>query len=491
VALALLVVGYLAIQLLAGARGSPLGPPLPVGAGPPSWATRGARWIGLARLGRLSQVWLSLALLAGLVGAFLLLVREAWSGRVALLPVVAAAGVSVALAIAGPLVLSRDVYSYAAYGRIAAIHGSNPYEQTPADFSEDPFTPLVSDEWKRTRSVYGPVFTLASAGIARGWSSSPAGTILAFKLLAGTSVMIAMGLAASACGVLRPGRAPLAAAIVGLNPVIVVHTVGGGHNDAVVAALLAGALVVAVRGRRRRTTERVGPGGLVATGLLTLAALVKVVAALPLVLWVWWAVRSSRTDKRGRIAATHLSLAAAIAVAVTAPFFAGWRTITAIADLASRQGWASGARLVARGAEALGRAVGGEVGASALRTTAYGAFLACFAIILIRWARRARPSTDVWELWGPSLLLFALAAPYLLPWYVAWFVPFLALMHDEALAWIGVMVGGLLALTAVPAEPGPDPALWRDMLLMVHYVVAPVMLVLFALAVRRTSRVSS
>jgi alpha-1,6-mannosyltransferase len=486
-ALALLVVGYLAIQLLAGARGSPLVPPLPVGAGPPSWAARGARWVGLDRLGRLAHVWLSLALLAGLVGAFLLLVREAWSGRVALLPVVAAAGVSITLAIAGPLVLSRDVYSYAAYGRIAAVHGSNPYEQAPSDFPTDPFAPVVSDEWVQTRSVYGPAFTLASAGIARAWSGSPAATVLAFKVLAGASVMIAAALAASACEKLRPGREGLAVAIVGLNPVIVVHTVGGGHNDAVVAALLAGALALAVGSWRRRSTERPGPGDLFATGLLTLAALVKVVAAMPLLLWVWWIVRSSRAGRRGKMAATHLSLAAAIAVAVTAPFFAGWRTITAIADLASRQGWASGTRLVARGAEALGRAVGGEAGGSALRTTAYAAFLACFAIILVRWARRARPSTGVWELWGASLLLFALATPYLLPWYVAWFVPFLALMQDKGMAWIGVAVGGLLALTAVPAEPGSDPAIWRDMILMVHYVVAPVMLVLFALAVRRVS----
>jgi alpha-1,6-mannosyltransferase len=487
VALGLLVVGYLAIQLLAGARDSPLVPPQPLGTGVPSWAARGARWVGLDRLGRSTLASISLLLLAGLVGAFLLVVREAWARRVALAPVVAAAGVSLLLAVAGPLVLSRDVYSYAAYGRIAAIHGSNPYERTPADFPTDPFAPVVSLEWRQTRSVYGPAFTLASAGIARGWSGSPAGTVLAFKLLAGASVMIAMGLAASACGVLRAGHAPLAAAIVGLNPVIVVHTVGGGHNDALVAALLAGALVMAIGGRRRRSTERTGTRELVATGLLTLAALVKVVAALPLVLWVWWIVRSSRAGRRRRIGATHLSLAAAIAAGVTAPFFAGWRTITAIADLASRQGWASGARLVARGAEALGRAVGGGAGGSALRTTAYAAFLSFFAITLMRLAGRARPSAGGWELWGASLLLFALAAPYLLPWYVAWFVPFLALMDDEGLAWIGVAVGGLLALTSVPAEPGPDPAVWRDMVLMVHYVVAPLMLVLFALAVRRVS----
>ena len=31
------------------------------------------------------------------------------------------------------------------------------------------------------------------------------------------------------------------------------------------------------------------------------------------------------------------------------------------------------------------------------------------------------------DAWGPALLMLALAVPFLLPWYVAWFVPFLGL----------------------------------------------------------------
>jgi len=81
-------------------------------------------------------------------------------------------------------------------------------------------------------------------------------------------------------------------------------------------------------------------------------------------------------------------------------------------------------------------------------------------------------------------LLFALAAPYLLPWYAAWFVPLIAACGEEALLWIAVAVSGVLAMTGIPDEPGTSPALWRDMLLGVHYVAAPVMLVVFVATAR-------
>jgi hypothetical protein len=52
-------------------------------------------------------------------------------------------------------------------------------------------------------------------------------------------------------------------------------------------------------------------------------------------------------------------------------------------------------------------------------------------------------------------------------------------MSDGRLAIIGFLVAGLLALTGVPAEPGSAPGLWRDMVLGVHYGIAPIMLGLF------------
>jgi hypothetical protein len=470
-----LVCGYLLIQALGGARRSPLAVPLPVGARSPGWAVAAAGGLGMNRLGVPGLVAVSMAVMILVVGAFVGVVIEAWRGRLGLRPVLVAAAVSLALAVAGPLMLSRDVASYAAYGRMIAVHHSNPYEREPADFPSDPFTPVVSLEWVHTRSVYGPAFTLASAGIARTWSGSPDGTILAFKALAGLSCWVAVLLCAAACRLVRPERVPLAAVVVGLNPVIVLHTVGGGHNDAILAALLAGALLLALKARARHA--------LGVTVLLALAVLVKVVAAIPLALWIWSVALPGPPRERLRALAAHIGAAAAVAVAISAPFFAGWRTANATLNLASRQGWASGARFVARGAEGIGRAMAGRGVAAGVRSVVYAAFLAAFVVVVLKLLSRRGPDATA-DAWGISLLLFALAAPYLLPWYTAWFVPLLALMEGDVLVRIGLIAAALLALTGIPAEPGPDPALWRDMVLVVHYAVAPAMLVLFGLAAR-------
>jgi hypothetical protein len=68
---------------------------------------------------------------------------------------------------------------------------------------------------------------------------------------------------------------------------------------------------------------------------------------------------------------------------------------------------------------------------------------------------------------------------------VAWFVVFPPLLSDDLLLWVGVSVSALLALTGIPAEPDGAPGLWRDMVLVVHYGVAPIMLGLLVVAVAR------
>src|SRR5207247_7186346 len=139
--------------------------------------------------------------------------------------------------------------------------------------------------------------------------------------------------------------------------------------------------------------------------------------------------------------------------------------------------------LVMRGARALGRSISGPTTADVLAAAVAGLFLATFGLGLVTWRRR-RPAAALAETWGVALLLFALAAPYLLPWYALWFLPFLALLSDERLAAVGLAVSGLLALTGIPAEPGLHPGLWRAMMLGVHYAVAPLVLASFVYAAR-------
>src|SRR5436309_117352 len=81
--------------------------------------------------------------------------------------VLVASAVSLAIAALGPLLLSRDIYTYAAYGRMRVLYHHNPYVSTLAAFPHDPFVAVASSQWRHTHAPYGPVFTLLSAAIAR------------------------------------------------------------------------------------------------------------------------------------------------------------------------------------------------------------------------------------------------------------------------------------------------------------------------------------
>jgi alpha-1,6-mannosyltransferase len=479
-----MVLGYVLVDVIAGAPSSPLRPPLPAGARVPGWSAAGARLLGLGGAGGTSLTVLTMVVLAALVALFLCLVREAWKGRLALTLVLVAGALSVALSVAAPLLLSRDVYSYAAYGRLYSLHGANPYVEPPSRVPSDPFTPVLSPEWRDTRSLYGPAFTLVSAGITRTWPGSPGATILAFKVLAGLAVGGATLVAVVLCRRFRPHRASLAAVLVAMNPVIVIHTVGGGHNDLMMMMLVMAALAVALR-PDKQMGRSIWP--VVATALLTLAALVKLPAAVPLVLWVWSVARAEPASRRLRIVALHAAMVAAVGAALIAPFYVGLRTLKSVAVLASVEGWASGVRLVARGARALGNAVAGGAGATSFDKGVKVAFIAAFAVVLWRLARRSTPSASADE-WGTALLAFSLSAALLLPWFVAWFIPLLALMDDDELVWTGTLMTVVLALTGVPAEPSMAPGAWRAMILAVHYGAAPIMLGLTGFALVRAAR---
>jgi alpha-1,6-mannosyltransferase len=501
-ALATLVAGCLVVVAMGAVAGSPVATPLPAGVGPPAWSSHLARWLGLDHLPFGAMVALTLVVLLVLAAAFLATVREALAGRIGLRAAAVAAAACIAIAAAGPVLLSRDVHSYAAYGRLAAVHGANPYVQTPASRPEDPFAPVVSGEWRDSRSVYGPVFTSLSALVAGATRGSPRATLAGFKAMAGIAVAGATWLAASAARRRDAAWTVPAIIFVGMNPVIVINTVGGGHNDALVCLGLAAAAFVVARWTPRlaapgpldasdrsgasdgRPAADVGSAlgwrGRAVTALLVLAALVKVAAAIPLALFVLASVMLCHTPRqRLRTALDHAAVVGVIAVAFTAPY--GWSAARALADLASRRGWASGARLLQRGLEALG-------GPSALlRAIVALAFAAALALVL--WSLVRGPSVvDVAGRWGIGLLAGALAGPYLLPWYAVWFAPLLALIRDRAIMWIGIATCVVLSLTGIPAEPGTHPEWYRSAQLAVHYVAAPITVALLGLLVARSLR---
>jgi alpha-1,6-mannosyltransferase len=477
VALATLVAGYVGMAVVAGAPNSPLTVLLPNGATPPTWARSLANAADLADAGRRGLTAAAWVLLVVVLAAFAVVVLEAWSKRIRLAAVLIAAFSSLLVAVAAPLLLSRDVYTYAAYGRIEALYGGNPYLTTLSAFPHDRFVAVTSVQWLPTHSHYGPLFTLASAGLARAWAGSVGGTILAFKVLAGVSIAGATALVALAARKIRPERAPLAAALVGLNPVIVVHTVGGGHVDALIAALLAATCALGV------TRPHGGSARAFAiTVLITLACLIKTVMLPVLVLWLVWLAR----PRAVRTLAPHLLVIAALTVASAGAFFAVSHPISPIASFGGIEFWASPSHFVGRGAQTAVTSLAGTHAGDGARVVAEAAFLLLFAVLLWRLVRRTRAEDARAPLaeWGIALFLLALTLPYLLPWYTAWFAPFLVFFDDAVLTFAGVSACMVLALTLVPADPFhgvTTPAVMDG----VHYAAAPLLLLVLVVIAAR------
>ena len=195
-----------------------------------------------------AERWAWLYLVAE-VGAFVAYLAGVWllTRRRARLAHVAALAVAIQLvAVAAPLLLSSDAWTYWDYGRIAVVEGGNPYRDAPREFPQDPAFPYVGADWRDTTSVYGPAFTLASEPLALAAGSSADAAAWIYKSLAALAM-----LAATALATLLARDAAFACAFVGWNPLLALHFGGGGHNDAWIAAFVLGALALGASRRRQ------------------------------------------------------------------------------------------------------------------------------------------------------------------------------------------------------------------------------------------------
>jgi hypothetical protein len=147
--------------------------------------------------------------------------------------------------LAGPLLLSRDVYFYWDKGRIGTVHDGNPYSDPPSEYPDDPAFKLMGADWYDVRGAYGPTFTLASEVHAAAVGDSTPTATFTYRAVAAAFMLILTVAATFAAG------APaLAAAFVGWNPLFALHFAGGAHNDVWMMALLVVGFALAVNGRR-------------------------------------------------------------------------------------------------------------------------------------------------------------------------------------------------------------------------------------------------
>jgi len=310
-------------------------------------------------------------------------------------------------------VFSRDTYSYLAQGALLR-DGLDPYVVGPVD-NPNSLLDNVSPIWTTTTAPYGPAFILVAKFVTMivGDHVVQGTMLLRLCMLPGLIMLIW-----AAPRVARHVGANSAAAlwICVLNPLVIIHLMGGVHNEMLMVGLMMAAIALTFGGRP-----------IAGVSLIAVAVAVKATAglALPFMVWVW--TRQLRQRFSWRPVAAFAAATAASAVIFTLVFALlslaagvglGW--LTALAGSVKIINWLT----IPTAAANLIHAVVGLV----LPVNFYAVLDICriigIAVIgislpLLWWRFR---HTDREALVGIALamVVVVLFVPAALPWYYTW-----------------------------------------------------------------------
>lgn len=183
------------------------------------------------------------------------------------------------LVLAAPI-MSRDVYSYLVQG-VLLREGFDPYTQGAAT-TTGPYLVEVSHDWRNTTTPYGPLHLWIGEGVTRIAGENVTAGVYLFKLIS------LLGFAAIVWAVPRIARQlggdPTLALWLGvMNPVMIIHLIGGMHNESVMVGLVSVGLVLALR---RQV--------LLGIAIIAVGMSLKATAAFALPFVVWIAVAHAR-----------------------------------------------------------------------------------------------------------------------------------------------------------------------------------------------------
>jgi alpha-1,6-mannosyltransferase len=356
------------------------------------------------------RVFLIALLLAAGAYALLLGLARAITKRGAIILI----GALHAIVLAGPILLSTDVFSYIAYARMGVEHGINPYLHGPIAISHDPIYRFVGPDWKHVATAYGPLYTLLSYPLA---PLGVTGALWGMKLVA-LAASIGTLVLTWRCARARAIDPVLAILAVGANPLYVIYGLGGAHNDLIMLLLMMGAVSFTFAGRDAAAAATVVAGALVKA---TVAAL------LPFMI----VARRSWAQLAGAAGALALGAAAAYA-------FFGVHGVDVIAALNRDAAFVS--------TDSFPNEIAHLVGKPGVFPIDHDLLKAALVLVVAYLLWRTWRGYDWVAAAGWTLLAIAVTSTWLLAWYILWPLPLAVVARDRRLLIATLAVQGLFIL---------------------------------------------
>ena len=310
-------------------------------------------------------------------------------------------------------VFSRDTYSYLAQGALLR-DGLDPYAVGPVD-NPNSLLDNVSPIWTTTTAPYGPAFILVAKFVTMLVGDHViAGTMVLRLCMLPGLVLLIWAAPRLARHVGANGAAALWICV--LNPLVIIHLMGGVHNEMLMVGLMAAGIALIFQRHP-----------IAGNALIVVAVAVKATAglALPFMVWVWARqLRDSRDLSRLRAfaAASAGSIAIFVAVFAVLSWLAGvglgW--LTALAGSVKIINWLTVPTAVSN----LVNAVGGllfPVNFYAVLEVARIIGIAVIAISLpLLWWRFRHTDRQVLTGIALAMVIVVLFVPAALPWYYTW-----------------------------------------------------------------------
>lgn len=356
-------------------------------------------------------LWVGVAVM---LVAWLGLGRRVINGTVTEYTLIATTGFWLAPLLLSVPVFSRDTYSYLAQGALLR-DGFDPYVVGPVE-NPNPLLDDVSPIWSATTAPYGPAFILIAklVTILVGDNVVVGTMVLRLCMLPGLALLIwAAPRVARRVG----GSGPAALFLAVLNPLVIIHLMGGVHNEMLMVGLMIAGIAV--------TLERHHLAGIT---LVALAAAVKATAviALPFLVWVW--MRRLR-ERRGSPAAGAFAAAAVVSALIVVAVFAvlstlagvglGWLTAL-LAGNVKIINWLTVPTAAANVIHAVGGLFAPVNFYAVLHITRITGVAVIALVLSVLWWRSRRDDRTAVAGIAWAMLIVVLFVPAALPWYYTW-----------------------------------------------------------------------